>query len=189
MSASISKFLSYVLRHSPESIGLALDNQGWANVAELLEKATISGTSLDAATLREVVAENEKKRFTLSDDGTRIRAAQGHSISVDLGRPAIAPPQTLFHGTATRFLPSIMENGLLPGSRQQVHLSADSATANAVGQRHGKPVVLLVAAGRMFADGHTFFQADNGVWLTDTVPVVYVTLDETNFSVDGQEQQ
>jgi putative RNA 2'-phosphotransferase len=167
---SKSKFLSYVLRHAPESIGLTLDENGWAAVDELLDKAGAAGKRLDHATLKEIVATNDKKRFTLSEDGNRIRAAQGHSVEVALGLEPVIPPETLYHGTATRFLDAIRAEGLKPGSRQQVHLSADEVTATAVGSRHGRPAVLRVAAGAMHMAGHAFFQADNGVWLTDHVP-------------------
>ncbi|MBM7330763.1 RNA 2'-phosphotransferase [Rhizobium pusense] len=180
MSTATSKFLSYVLRHAPESIGLTLDDQGWANVSDLLAKANSSGTSLDEVGLRAVVAESDKKRFTLSEDGRRIRAAQGHSVKVDLGIAPVEPPPRLFHGTATRFLVAILQDGLRPGSRQQVHLSADIATAHEVGRRHGKPAILLVDAKRMFADGHSFYQAENGVWLTNAVPVGYLMLIEND---------
>ncbi|OCJ63648.1 RNA 2'-phosphotransferase [Agrobacterium tumefaciens] len=187
MSTATSKFLSYVLRHAPESIGLTLDAQGWADVGDLLAKANASGTLLDDAGLRAVVTESDKKRFTLSEDGHRIRAAQGHSVKVDLGSAPLEPPPQLFHGTATRFLDAILQEGLRPGSRQQVHLSADSVTAHAVGQRHGKPAILMVDASRMFAAGHSFFQADNGVWLTDAVPAAYLTLIENHtFEGDGK---
>jgi putative RNA 2'-phosphotransferase len=170
-----SKFLSYVLRHAPESIGLALDANGWASVDELLAKAEGVGKRLDRAALKEIVATSDKKRFTLSEDGSRIRAAQGHSVEVALGLTPVAPPETLYHGTATRFLEAIRAEGLKAGSRQQVHLSADAATATAVGSRHGKPVVLRVAAGAMHAAGHAFFRADNGVWLTDHVPPQFLS--------------
>jgi putative RNA 2'-phosphotransferase len=172
---SKSKFLSYVLRHAPESIGLTLDANGWAGVDELLAKAGAAGRRLDRATLEEIVATSDKKRFTLSDDGASIRAAQGHSVEVALGLAPVTPPDTLYHGTATRFLDAIRAEGLKPGSRQQVHLSADAATATAVGSRHGKPAVLIVAAGAMHAAGHSFFRADNGVWLTDHVPPQFLS--------------
>lgn len=165
-----SKFLSYVLRHRPDAIGLDLDESGWTSVDELLAKAASTGTPMSRAELGEIVATNEKKRFTLSEDGTRIRAAQGHSVEVALGIEPVVPPEVLYHGTATRFLDSIRAQGLIPGSRRQVHLSGDEATAIAVGQRHGKPVVLRVAAGTMHAQGYAFYRADNGVWLTDRVP-------------------
>ncbi|MCG7522474.1 RNA 2'-phosphotransferase [Ruegeria sp. Ofav3-42] len=124
--------------------------------------------------LHKIIEESDKKRFTLSDDGTLIRAAQGHSIEVDLGLEAIGPPTTLFHGTVPSNLDSIFADGLKPGRRQQVHLSADPETAEKVGQRHGKPVVLRIDTGAMHKFGHQFFRADNGVWLTDTVPVEFI---------------
>ena len=174
MSKEISRFLSYVLRHAPESIGLSLDANGWADVAELLAAAGKAGRRIDLATLRAVVAENDKQRFTLSDDGRRIRAAQGHSIAVDLALAPSEPPSRLYHGTATRNLDAIRAEGLKPGRRQQVHLSLDPETARKVGQRHGQPAVLTVDAAAMRRDGHRFFRADNGVWLTDSVPARYL---------------
>ncbi|MCF3932674.1 RNA 2'-phosphotransferase [Acuticoccus sp. M5D2P5] len=174
MTKEISKFLSYVLRHAPETIGLKLDASGWADVAELLAKAKKAGKRLDLDTLRTVVAENDKQRFALSDDGRRIRAAQGHSVAVDLGHTASEPPPLLYHGTASRNLDAIFAEGLKPGRRQQVHLSLDPDTARRVGERHGKPTVLTVDAGRMHADGFQFVRADNGVWLTDHVPPGYL---------------
>src|SRR5688500_11890344 len=176
MSKEISRFLSYVLRHAPEAIGLQLDAAGWADVSELVTKCHMAGKSFDLETLRAVVAENDKKRFTLSDDGRRIRAAQGHSIPVDLGLMPIMPPETLFHGTAQAKLEAIRRDGLQPGRRQKVHLSQDKDTAIIVGRRHGNPVVLCVEAGRMHADGLLFWQAHNGVWLTDRVPPRYLNL-------------
>ncbi len=173
--AEISKFLSYVLRHDPASIGLTLDPQGWVDVNDLLAKATTSGHSLDRTTLHRVVAENDKKRFTLSEDGDRIRAAQGHSVKVELGLSPADPPAVLYHGTADRFIDSILREGLRPQSRQQVHLSFDIATATAVGARHGRPVVLLIDAAGMQRDGRLFLRADNGVWLTDEVPSNYIS--------------
>lgn len=172
----ISKFLSYILRHDPGSIGLALDPQGWVDVDALLDKAKAAGRPIDRATLEAVVADNDKKRFTLSEDGRRIRAAQGHSVAVDLGLDPVVPPARLFHGTATRNLDAIMIEGLKPGSRQKVHLSADEATARTVGQRHGKPVILTVDTAGMHAEGYLFWQAENGVWLTDTVPPRFLSL-------------
>ncbi|MBP1857779.1 RNA 2'-phosphotransferase [Rhizobium herbae] len=177
MSVQTSKFLSYVLRHAPESIGLTLDVNGWADIADLIDKANAANQPLDIDTLHAVVTESDKKRFKISEDGKRIRAAQGHSVPVALGHAPIEPPPILYHGTATRFLDSIREKGLLAGERQQVHLSSDMLTAEKVGQRHGKPVVLTIDAGRMFSEGISFFQADNGVWLTDTVPPAYIAIE------------
>ena len=167
---STSKFLSLILRHQPEKIGLSLDANGWANIDELLRLSAAKGRPLTRALLDEVVATNDKQRFMLNEDRSMIRASQGHSISVDLGLTAVTPPPVLFHGTATRFLESIQKQGLLKGNRQHVHLSPDESTAIKVGQRHGKPVVLRIAAGRMQLDGHKFYRSANGVWLTDHVP-------------------
>ncbi len=169
-----SKFLSLVLRHKPEVIGLELDDAGWAPVSELVRRAREHGRELSESTIREVVETNDKRRFSLSADGTRIRARQGHSIRVDLGLEPVTPPGVLYHGTARRFLRSIRRQGLLRGERHHVHLSPDEATAHAVGRRHGRPVVLRVDAGRMHADGHAFYLSENGVWLTDQVPAEYL---------------
>lgn len=169
-----SKFLSKVLRHAPESVGLRLDEAGWVAVDDLLAAARGAGVALDRATLDRVVAENDKKRFALSPDGQRIRASQGHSVDVELGLQPLEPPEVLFHGTADRNLDSIRRDGLRPGRRTHVHLSADEATATAVGQRHGRPVVLRVLAGQLHAAGHAFYRSDNGVWLTDAVPAAQI---------------
>jgi putative RNA 2'-phosphotransferase len=147
-----------------------LSPQGWASIDELIIKSRAAGTRFSREDLLRVVENNDKKRFTLSDDGQHIRAAQGHSVKVELGLTPREPPPVLFHGTATRFVKSILSEGLKPQSRQQVHLSADEATAHRVGQRHGEPVILTVEALRMHANGFHFFLADNGVWLTDRVP-------------------
>jgi putative RNA 2'-phosphotransferase len=175
MHKEISKFLSYVLRHAPETIDLRVDAHGWADVDELLAKAKKAGKRFDLDMLRAVVAENDKQRFTLSADGRRIRAAQGHSIAVDLGLAPSTPPAVLYHGTASRNLDSIFADGLEPGRRRQVHLSLDPETAKKVGERHGKAIVLTVDAARMHEDGFQFVQADNGVWLTDRVPAKYLS--------------
>jgi putative RNA 2'-phosphotransferase len=165
-----SKSLSYVLRHNPKSIGLILDKQGWANVADLLSK----NKHLTLELLKEVVAKDNKQRYSFNEDGTKIRANQGHSINVDLGLKAVEPPDILFHGTATRFLDSIMENGLVAGTRNHVHLSADNETAVKVGSRHGKPVVLKIKSGEMHKKGIQFYKSENGVWLTNNVPIQYI---------------
>ncbi|MBR0783291.1 RNA 2'-phosphotransferase [Bradyrhizobium iriomotense] len=166
----LSKFLSFVLRHKPDEIGLTLSAKGWVNIDELLEKANAAGTTFDRADLLGVVASSDKKRFSLSADGLKIRAAQGHSVSVELGLPPQEPPSVLYHGTATRFVEAILAEGLKPQARQQVHLSSDEVTALRVGQRHGKPHIFKVDAGGMHARGFKFYRADNGVWLTETVP-------------------
>ncbi|WP_338767157.1 RNA 2'-phosphotransferase [Massilia sp. METH4] len=170
-----SRFLSLILRHAPDTIGLSLDRNGWADVAELLATATAHGTPLTLETLRHVVAGNDKQRFAFSEDGLRIRASQGHSLrSVDLELAPAIPPAVLYHGTASRFITSIRQSGLKPGSRQHVHLSADRETAIKVGARYGVPVVLEVRAAELHTQGHVFYESDNGVWLTDAVPVRFI---------------
>jgi len=174
-----SKFLSLVLRHKPETIGLTIDEHGWADVDELIAAASRAGRALDRPLLLRVVEENDKQRFALSDDGQRIRASQGHSIDVDLELNAVEPPEMLYHGTVKRFLKSIREDGLRPRSRRYVHLSPDVDTATAVGKRRGKPVILRILAGAMGKDGYTFYCSANGVWLTDHVPVQYIRFPES----------
>lgn len=171
---STSKFLSLILRHKPEEIGLVLDAQGWADIDELIHLANLRGKSLTRSGVEELVATNEKRRFAISADGARIRASQGHSVSVDLGLQPQTPPERLFHGTATRHLPSIRRHGLHSGSRSHVHLSKDEATATNVGARHGKPAVLTVQSGAMCRDGFLLFLSENGVWLTERVPTRYI---------------
>jgi putative RNA 2'-phosphotransferase len=169
-SVGLSKFLSFVLRHKPDAIGLALDAQGWVSIDELVQKGNAAGTRFGRDDLLQVVETSDKKRFSVSADGLRIRAAQGHSVSIELGLLRREPPPVLYHGTATRFVEPILVEGLKPQKRQQVHLSVDVATAERVGQRHGKPVVFEIDALRMHRLGFEFFLADNGVWLIDQVP-------------------
>jgi putative RNA 2'-phosphotransferase len=170
----LSKWMSLVLRHDPAKFGVVLDEAGWTRVDDLIAAAARAGVPLDDATLRRAVAENDKQRFALSGDGAMIRASQGHSVQVELGLEPVEPPPVLFHGTATRFLDSIRRDGLVPGSRRHVHLSADADTATTVGARHGRPAVLRIDAARMHAGGHLFFRSANGVWLTDAVPAEYL---------------
>jgi putative RNA 2'-phosphotransferase len=166
--------MSLVLRHRPDKIGLTLDENGWANVLDLIACSKRGRVRLTRDLIGEVVATNDKKRFVLSEDGARIRAAQGHSIDVDLGLQPQQPPDLLYHGTADRNLSSIREQGLVKGRRQHVHLSLDHATAVKVGQRHGRPVVLTVRSGDMAREGHLFYLSENGVWLADHVPPSYL---------------
>lgn len=171
-----SKFLSYVLRHRPDAIGISLDAEGWADISALIAAAIAAGKQLDHALIQTVVATCDKKRFAISEDGLRIRAVQGHSTaSVNINYPQRTPPEWLYHGTATRFLESIRNDGLRPGTRQYVHLSQDTHTAAAVGQRYGNPVVLKIEALRMYEQGFAFYQAENGVWLTSSVPALFLT--------------
>lgn len=177
----LSKFLSYVLRHKPESIGVTLDPEGWGSIDAIIAGAANSGRTVVRDMVERVVATNDKKRFALSPDGQCIRAVQGHSTDeVAISFEERVPPAHLYHGTATRFLPSIREQGLMAGNRHHVHLSADKQVAVSVGTRHGKPVVLTVAAAAMHAGGHKFHLSENGVWLTEAVPASFLTEPSTN---------
>jgi putative RNA 2'-phosphotransferase len=169
-----SKYLSKHLRHRPERLDLTLDDGGWVGVDELLAACAAHGFALTRAELEEVVARNDKRRFAFDASGTRIRASQGHSLEVDLGLDAVAPPAELFHGTNERSVDDILRDGLDRRGRHHVHLSPDVATATRVGGRRGRPVVLAVDAARMAADGHAFYRSANGVWLTDAVPPGYL---------------
>lgn len=170
-----SKFLALVLRHNPGLVNIKLDPAGWANVDDLLKGMKSAGRPIRKDQLFSIVADNDKKRYTLSDDKKRIRAAQGHSIPVALGNEILMPPANLFHGTSRRSLDGIFARGIIPMKRQQVHLSVDVETAIKVGSRHGKVAVLWVNTGKMHEDGFTFMKSDNGVWLTETVPPVYLS--------------
>ncbi len=170
-----SKFISLLLRHKPETIGLELDECGWASIDELVELSGKNGQRLDRSLIEQVVETSDKQRFSVSECGGFVRANQGHSIPVDLELEPIEPPEILFHGTATRFAESIFEQGLVKRGRQHVHLSPARDTAVNVGQRHGKPLILLVDARQMHADGHIFYYSTNGVWLTDHVPTRYLS--------------
>ena len=170
----ISRFLSLVLRHDPGRIGLEVDREGWASVADLVERSRLAGLDLTIELVREVVATSDKRRFSLSEDGSSIRANQGHSIPVDLGLSPVEPPPELFHGTVPRFLESIRAKGLVPGSRQHVHLSPDAETAARVGRRRGEAVVLRIDAAGLAAGGQDFFLSANGVWLTAAVPAEFI---------------
>lgn len=173
---STSKFLSLVLRHQPEVVGMTLDAEGWLDINALIEAANERGTPLTLELLHEVVATNDKKRFALSDDGLRIRASQGHSVAgVDLKIEHQKPPETLYHGTVAAFIESIQASGLDKRSRNHVHLSADEATAIKVGSRRGKPILLRIDSANMHQDGHRFYLSANGVWLVDAVPKNYLT--------------
>ena len=172
---TVSKYLSKYLRHAPNELGLTLQPGGWVFVDDLLDAVRNHRFPIDYDELVEVVETNEKQRFSFDDTGELIRANQGHSITVDLQLEGAAPPDTLYHGTVERFVASIREVGLVRGNRHHVHLSKDAETAQKVGARRGKPVILTVDAGVMHRDGHKFFVSANGVWLTDAVPPVYVS--------------
>ncbi len=168
-----SKYMSLILRHKPETIGITLDEHGWANVDELIEG--ISKThEFDMDILEEIVRTDEKQRYSFNEDKTKIRANQGHSIQVDVELEEAEPPEELWHGTGEKFVAAIDEQGLIPKSRLYVHLSKDEETATKVGSRHGKPVLYIVCSGQMFRDGYKFYLSKNGVWLTKEVPVRYL---------------
>ncbi len=172
-----SKFIALILRHKPEIVGVTLDDHGWADVQALL--AGVNRTRpLTMAQLEEIVRTDNKQRYAFNEDHTRIRANQGHSLPVDVELTQAEPPAVLYHGTGEKYLPFILREGLLPRTRLYVHLSADTATAENVGKRHGKPVVLRIDAGQMAADGYAFFLSANGVWLTKQVPVQYLAFAE-----------
>jgi putative RNA 2'-phosphotransferase len=172
----MSKFLSLVLRHKPETIGLTLDENGWANTENLIQKMTQNGFEISPDILAHIVETNNKQRFSFNSDKTSIRANQGHSILVDVELKEQTPPEYLYHGTAEKNVSSILNSGIEKGTRQHVHLSIDKETAVKVGQRHGKPKVLLVSANKMSADGFRFYLSENKVWLTDNVPPEYLKL-------------
>lgn len=169
-----SKFLSYILRHHPELINLNLDENGWANVDELITKSTNDSQGFTFEELDEIVETNDKKRFIFNGDKTRIRANQGHSIDINLALIPQQPPEFLYHGTAQSNIDSILEKGIEKRNRQHVHLSQDIETATKVGMRHGKPIILTINTEKMFDDGIEFYLSENNVWLTDFVDIKYI---------------
>ena len=184
MSVRISKFLALVLRHEPARIGITLDEAGWTDVDALLAACNAHGVAVTRAELDDVVASSDKQRYAFSEDRTRIRANQGHSVPVSLGLSPVVPPETLFHGTVDAALDSIRTQGLVRGERHDVHLSADIETASKVGGRRGKPVVLSIRAGEMADVGHLFHRSENGVWLTQHVPPEFIRFDAPRGSDD-----
>ncbi len=172
----LGKFISLVLRHNPQTIGISLDEQGWADVGQLIEAMQRAGKNIDQTILERIVAENEKQRYAFNENHTKIRANQGHSIAVDLHLEPKQPPKLLYHGTATRFLKSIQKQGLKKMTRQYVHLSDEKQTALSVGQRHGSPVVLKVYAHKMYQKGYRFYLSQNHVWLCEEVPWAYLEI-------------
>ncbi|WP_428740778.1 RNA 2'-phosphotransferase [Tenacibaculum sp.] len=174
-----SKFLSLILRHQPEKIGLTLDTHGWASVDELIKKSNSNNISFTKEELDFVVRTNDKQRFTFNEDKTKIRANQGHSLkNVTIVTETKTPPPFLYHGTVAKFIPSIKENGLQKMSRQHVHLSSDLETAKKVGSRRGKPIILTVQSDHMHKKGFKFFLSENGVWLTNLVPTQFIKFED-----------
>jgi len=169
-----SKFLSLILRHEPERVGIKLDSAGWVSVSELLDALNRNGVSLTLEGLKDIVATSDKKRFALSEEGLKIRASQGHSVEVNLQYKPETPPEFLYHGTPEKFVESIRSTGLNKGKRHDVHLSPDETTAAKVGQRRGRPVVLKIRAGEMHRAGHVFRRSANNVWLVDSLPAEFI---------------
>ena len=170
---STSKYLSLILRHRPEAAGIELDEHGWADVEELIAGVRKS-RPFDRETLERIVATDEKQRYSFNDSHTLIRANQGHSIPVDVELPVTEPPEILYHGTGEKYAASIDAQGLLPGRRLYVHLSGDEDTARKVGIRHGRPIIYRVLSGQMSRDRFVFYRSVNGVWLTKTVPAMFL---------------
>lgn len=169
----VSKYISLILRHKPETIGITLDEHGWANVEELIA-GIAKDNEFNMEMLEEIVSTDEKQRYSFNEDKTLIRANQGHSIPVDVELEEKIPPEILWHGTGEKYVESIDKGGLIPKSRLYVHLSKDEDTAVKVGSRHGKPIIYHVLAKQMYDDGYKFFVSANGVWLTKEVPVKYL---------------
>ena len=171
----LSRYMCLILRHHPEVIGITLDEHGWADVEELIAGiAEKKNKNFNREMLEEIVRTDDKQRYAFSEDRTKIRANQGHSIPVDVELERKEPPEFLYHGTGKKYAESIDAQGLIPKSRLYVHLSGDRETAETVGRRHGKPVIYLVHSGRMNRDGYAFFLSRNGVWLTKSAPAGYL---------------
>lgn len=175
----LSKFISMILRHKPQVIGITLDEHGWADVDELIKGINETGEEIEFSkdTLETIVKTDKKQRYSFSQDRTLIRANQGHSIPVDVELEKKEPPKVLYHGTGVKSVKAIQEQGLLPMERLYVHLSIDVKTATNVGKRHDTPVIFQVNAEQMQKDGYDFFQSVNGVWLTKEVPAKYLELE------------
>ena len=170
----LSKLLSYILRHKPQEYGIVLDESGYANVDELINKLSAHNENINFEILQHIVDTNNKKRFAFNEDGTKIRASQGHSVEVELGYTEQQPPAILYHGTVEKFLAPILKDGLQKMQRHHVHLSADTTTATKVAERRGTPIILEIKAGEMHAAGYTFYVSANGVWLTEHVPPKFI---------------
>ncbi len=174
----LGRFISLILRHSPETIGIKLDEKGWADVEELIILMNKNRRKIDIDTLKEIVETNNKKRYEFSDDFKKIRACQGHSINVDVELEQAVPPKFLYHGTAVKNIESIKKEGIKKASRQHVHLSSDYNTAYNVGERHGKPYIIKVLSGKMGEDGKKFYISKNEVWLSDDIETEYLVFEE-----------
>lgn len=174
----LSIFISLILRHKPETIGIKLDDYGYADVNELIEKINNTGRNINIEILEQIVKEDNKQRYSFNDDRSKIRANQGHSINIDVELKELEPPEYLYHGTATRFLDNIKNEGIIKQSRLYVHLSRDIDTAIKVGKRHGVPVVLKINTGKMYENGYKFYLSENNIWLCKYIPFEYVEIFE-----------
>ncbi|EOY7134189.1 RNA 2'-phosphotransferase [Clostridioides difficile] len=174
----LSIFISLILRHKPETIGIKLDKYGYADVNELIEKINNTGRNINIEILEQIVKEDNKQRYSFNDDRSKIRANQGHSINVNVELRELEPPKYLYHGTATRFLDNIKNEGIIKQSRLYVHLSRDIDTAIKVGKRHGTPVILKINTGKMYENGYKFYLSENNVWLCEYIPFEYVEIFE-----------
>lgn len=183
---NISRYMSLILRHKPDVIGISLDEHGWANVNELINGIAKNNTGFNMESLEEIVRTDSKQRYSFNDDKTLIRANQGHSIPVDVELEEKEPPEYLYHGTGEKYVESINRQGLIPKSRLYVHLSKNVKTAESVGERHGRPTVYLVHSGKMYKDGYKFYLSANGVWLTKKVPVEYLQRWNSTFKEDNK---
>ncbi|HCQ6142668.1 TPA: RNA 2'-phosphotransferase [Clostridioides difficile] len=174
----LSIFISLILRHKPEIIGIKLDEYGYADVNELIEKINNAGRNINIEILEQIVKEDNKQRYSFNEDRSKIRANQGHSINIDVELKELEPPEYLYHGTATRFLDNIKNEGIIKQSRLYVHLSRDIDTAIKVGKRHGTPVILKINTGKMYENGYKFYLSENNVWLCEYIPFKYVEIFE-----------
>ncbi|MFA1719042.1 RNA 2'-phosphotransferase [Clostridioides difficile] len=174
----LSIFISLILRHKPETIGIKLDDYGYADVNELIEKINNTGRNINIEILEQIVKEDNKQRYSFNDDRSKIRANQGHSINVNVELRELEPPKYLYHGTATRFLDNIKNEGIIKQSRLYIHLSRDIDIAVKVGKRHGTPVILKINTGKMYENGYKFYLSENNVWLCEYIPFKYVEIFE-----------
>ena len=173
---NISKYMSLILRHKPDVIGIELDEHGWANVNDLISGIEKDNHGFNFELLEEIVRSDSKQRYSFNDDKSLIRANQGHSINVDVELKEKEPPEYLYHGTGEKYVKFINQDGLIPKSRLYVHLSKDIKTAENVGKRHGKEIIYRINSGRMYRNGYKFYLSENGIWLTKEAPVKYLEM-------------
>ena len=173
---NISKYMSLILRHKPDVIGIELDEHGWANVNDLISGIEKDNHGFNFELLEEIVRSDSKQRYSFNDDKSLIRANQGHSVNVDVELKEKEPPEYLYHGTGEKYVKFINQDGLIPKSRLYVHLSKDIKTAEYVGKRHGKEIIYRINSGRMYRNGYKFYLSENGIWLTKEASVKYLEM-------------